>query len=173
MEVIHMNKKVIALSLASAVAAASFGITALADEPINVLVNGSSVIFAEDDAAPFIENDHTLVPMRAIFEALGASVEWDAENKAVVSYDPVSDVSIILQIGSNKMFVGDKEVELETPAMIVNDRTVVPVRAIAEGMNSKVDWDGEARTVIVEKEIPQTDEAAEPVADDSANTVNE
>ncbi len=145
-----MNKKIISFVLAlSSAAAVTTGV--LADDEITVLVNGTAVEF--EDQAPFIENDRTLVPMRAIFEALGAYVDWDEETRTVVSYDPVSDVSITMQADSNVMFVGEKEVTLDVPAKIVNDRTVVPVRAVAEGMNSVVDWDEATRTVIVEKEL--------------------
>lgn len=148
-----MNKKIIAMSLAAALSAAAFVTAALADDTIKVLVNNNQVKFAELD--PFIENEHTLVPMREIFEALGAAVDWDSETKTVVSYDPVSDVSITMQIGSDVMFIGEEAVTLETPAKITGSSTVVPVRAIAEGMNSKVGWNGETRTVTVEKEIAE------------------
>ena len=145
-----MNKKIIAAVLAAS-AAMSLTAGVMADDTIKILVNGNPVVCEETD--PFIENDCTLVPMRAIFEALGASVDWDGETRTVVSYDPVSDVSITLQIDSDTMFVGETPVTLETPARIANDVTVVPVRAIAEGMNSVVGWDGETRTVTVEKEV--------------------
>lgn len=147
-----MKKRITALSLVAAVSVGAMGIAAAADEqPIKVLVNGVEVEFA--DAEPFIEDDRTLVPMRAIFEALGAEVTWDDETKTVVSYDPISEVSITMQIGSNTMFVDETPVELDVPAKIVNDRTVVPVRAIAEGMNSLVDWNAEERLVIVTKDM--------------------
>ena len=139
------------------------GISAVADDDITVLVNGEAVVFT--DQTPFIEEGRTLVPMRAIFEALGAIVEWDGETQTVISYDPVSEVSIVMQIGSNKMFINDKSIELDVAAKIVNDRTVVPVRAIAEGMNSKVDWDGDARTVIVTKELGKATQIANPWQD--------
>lgn len=143
-----MNKKIISFVLAiSSAVMVTTGV--LADDEITVLVNGTAVEF--EDQTPFIENDRTLVPMRAIFEALGAYVDWDEETRTIVSYDPVSDVSITMQADSNVMFVGEKEVTLDVPAKIVNDRTVVPVRAVAEGMNSIVDWDEATRTVIVEK----------------------
>lgn len=145
-----MTKKIISMLLALS-AAASLSCGVLADDDITVLVNGTAVEF--EDQAPFIENDRTLVPMRAIFEALGAYVDWDEERRTVVSYDPVSDISITMQVDSDIMFVGEEKVTLEVPAKIVNDRTVVPVRAIAEGMNSVVDWDEATRTVIVEKEM--------------------
>ncbi len=143
-------KKFISLTLAAMLSASAMGITALAEDKITVTVNGAEVVF--EDQAPFVENDRTLVPMRAIFEALGAVVEWDGETQTVISYDPKSEVSIVLQIGSNKLFVNDKPVELDVAAKVVNERTMVPVRAIAEGMNCKVDWDQENLTVIIVKE---------------------
>ena len=161
-----MNKKFIAALLAVSATTASFGTAALADDEIKVLVNGSAIEF---DTEPFIENDRTLVPMRAIFEALGAYVDWDGETRTIVSYDPVSDVSITMQIDSNKMFVGETAIELDVPAKIVNDRTVVPLRAISEGMNSKVGWDGETRTVTVEKEIKKPGENVNPENTQIAN----
>lgn len=145
-----MNKKIIAMSLAAASAVSIFT-AALADDTIKVLVNNNQVKFAELD--PFIENERTLVPMREIFEALGAEVAWDGETKTIVSYDPVSDVSITMQIGADQMFVGEKAVTLDVPAKIEGSSTVVPIRAIAEGMNSDVKWDNDTRTVTVEKEI--------------------
>lgn len=146
-----MNKKIVALSLAAAMSVMSFGMNAMADDTIKVFINGNQIDF--ENINPFIENDHTLVPMRAIFESLGAYVDWDQETKTVVSYDPVSDVSITMQIDSDTMFVGETPVTLETPARIVNDVTVVPVRAVAEGMHSVVGWDGDTRTVTVQKDI--------------------
>ncbi len=146
-----MNKKITALSLAAVLSVMSLGVTAFADDAISVFVNGSELDCSE--VAPFIKNDCTLVPMRAIFEALGADVMWDGEKRTVLSYDPVSDVSVSLQIGSNIMYVGETAIELEAPAEIVNDFTVVPVRAISEGMNSVVDWDGDTRTVTVTKDV--------------------
>ncbi len=143
-----MNKKITAAAAALALTAMSFtGVTA--QDTIKVFVNGNEVQFTE--AAPFIENDRTLVPMRAIFEALGAAVEWDEETKTVLSYDPVSEVAITMQIDSQTMFVNGEEVTLDVPAKIVNDRTVVPIRAVSEGMNSKVDWDGETKTITITK----------------------
>ncbi|MCC8160876.1 MAG: copper amine oxidase N-terminal domain-containing protein [Oscillospiraceae bacterium] len=145
-----MNKKIVAAVLAVS-AALSVSSAVMADDDIKVVVNGNEVAFT--DAAPFIEGDRTLVPMRAIFEALGASVNWDEETKTIVSYDPVSDVSITMQIDLAKMFVDETEVELDVPARIVNSSTVVPLRAVAESMNSTVGWDQTTKTVTVEKNM--------------------
>lgn len=147
-------KKIIALALSVMMAVSAMGVTAMADdEPIKVLINGSELVIPEGDTQPFIDSDRTLVPMRAIFEALGAKVNWDGETRTIVSYDPISDTSITMQIDSATMFVGETPVTLDVPAKIVNDRTVVPIRAIAEGMNSQVGWDGATRTVTVNKDL--------------------
>lgn len=141
-----MKKKIISMLLALT-AVMSFS-TAMADDAITVLVDDKKVEFEE--VAPFIENEHTLVPFRAIFEALGAEVNWDGATKTVISYDPATDTSVVLQIDSNVMFVNEMPVTLETPAKIVNDGfTVVPVRAISEGLKREVGWDDSTRTVTI------------------------
>ncbi len=145
-----MKRKIVA-ALLTAVTALSVTASVMADDTIQVLVNGTQVNFAELD--PYISNDHTLVPMREIFEALGAKVEWDGETRTIISYDPVSDVSITMQIDSDTMFVNETPIVLETPPAIPENSStaMVPVRAVAEGMSSVVDWDGETRTVVVQK----------------------
>lgn len=140
-------KKIIAAILA-AVSIMTASAAVMADDTIKVIVNGTQVEF---DAEPFIENDYTLVPMRAIFEALGAQVAWDGEDKTVISYDAASDVSVTLQIDSDVMFVNEAAVELDVSAKLVSDRTFVPLRAVSESMNCTVNWDGEARTVTITK----------------------
>ena len=96
---------------------------------------------------PQIINDRTMVPLRAIFEALGASVEWNQETKTVTSTK--GDTTIKLTIDSNTMYVNDNAVTLDSPACVVNDRTLVPVRAISEAYKTKVDWNGDTRTVTI------------------------
>ena len=141
-----MKKKIVSMLLALA-AVMSFG-AAMADDAVTVIVNDKKLEFEE--VAPFIENEHTLVPFRAIFEAIGAEVSWDGETKTVISYDPATDTSVVLQIDSDIMFVNETPVTLETPAKIVNDGfTVVPVRAVSEGLKREVDWDNETRNVTV------------------------
>lgn len=136
-----MNKK-----LLSALCAASmtFAVAspAMADD-ITVLLYGNAIEF---DVAPIIENDRTLVPLRAIFEALGAQVEWDGENETVISAK--GNNICVLQIGG-KMFVNGVEKELDVPAKIVEDRTLVPLRAVSEAYECKVDWNGDTRTVTI------------------------
>lgn len=141
-----MKKIIAAVLAATSVMTASASV--FADDTIKVLVNGTQVEF---DVQPFIENERTLVPMRAIFEALGAEVAWDEDDRTVISYDPVSDVSITMQADSDVMFVDEEAVTIDVPAKIVSDRTFVPLRAISESMNSTVDWDDATRTITITK----------------------
>lgn len=136
-----MNKK-----LVSAVCAASFATlsaTAFAED-ITVLLDGKAVGF---DVAPIIENDRTLVPLRAIFEALGAAVEWDAATQTVISQK--GDDTCVFQIGNDKMFVNGEEKTLDVAAKIVDDRTLVPLRAVSEAYSCSVEWDGNTKTVTI------------------------
>nr|QGT51085.1 hypothetical protein Firmicute1046_1610 [uncultured Firmicutes bacterium] len=111
---------------------------------ITVTVNNSAVAF---DQEPIIENGRTLVPVRAIFEALGASVNWDGDTQTVTSKR--GSINIVLTIGSNMMSKNGKDIEIEVPAQTVNDRTVVPVRAVAEAFGCNVDWDNGTQTVVI------------------------
>ena len=112
---------------------------------IKVIVNGAEL--AVGDAAPIIENGRTLVPLRAIFEQLGCQVAWEAETKTVVAIG--RGTSVCLQIGQSQLFKNSEIIEIDVPAQIVNDRTMVPVRAISEALDCEVNWDETTKTVTV------------------------
>ena len=113
-------------------------------EDITVKVNGEAVSF---DQPPIIQDERTLVPLRAIFEAMGASVEWDQETQTVTASRSSDTVS--LTIGSSTLYKNDEVIMLDVPAQIVNERTLVPARAVAESFSAFVDWDGETQTVVI------------------------
>jgi len=115
--------------------------------PINVIVNGDELDFSGDQS-PVIVNDRTLVPLRKIFEALGAEVLWNGEERTVNANK--SGIYVSLTIDSNIMYVDGTEKTLDVSAQIIGDRTMVPVRAIAEAFGANVEWDGQTRTVYVE-----------------------
>lgn len=121
----------------------------IADKPddgsIKVLLNGNKIDFA--DVAPQIINDRTMVPLRAIFEALGATVEWDDTTKTVTAVK--GDVTIKMTIGADSFMRNDETVSLDSPATIVDSRTLVPVRAIAESFGLAVGWIAETKTVTI------------------------
>lgn len=110
-----------------------------------VVVNGSKLEF---DQPPILENGRTLVPLRAIFEALGAAVQWDSENQIIIANR--NGTMIEMQIGSNILQRDSSDIELDVPPQLVNGRTLVPVRAVAESFNATVSWKGETTTVTIE-----------------------
>ncbi len=118
---------------------------ALDENKITVFAHGNKVEF--DDVEPIIKNDRTLVPMRAIFEALGAEVTWDNTERAAIGKKDGNTVKI--KIGEAALYKNGERIELDCAAEIVNDRTLVPVRAIAEAFGAHVDWDNDTRCVII------------------------
>lgn len=112
---------------------------------ITVELNGEKIHFA--DQKPIIDNGRTLVPLRAIFEALGAEVDWDGNTQTVTASR--GNIQISLQINSEEMKVNDDTRVLDVPAKLVNGRTMVPVRAISEAFGCNVGWDGATRTVSI------------------------
>jgi hypothetical protein len=99
------------------------------------------------DAPPFIEKGFTLVPLRFISEAFGASVDWnDALKVITINY---RTLTIQLQVGSNVVLVGTEFKKLDVPPKIVNGRTFVPIRFISETFGAEVGWDGATKTVTI------------------------
>lgn len=114
------------------------------EQPITVFIDGVQVQF---DVNPQIENDRTLVPMRAIFEALGAVVTWDEATETATAVRGEDTIS--LSIDNPIMYINGAEIPLDVPARLVGDRTLVPVRAISEGLKATVEWDDAAQRVLI------------------------
>lgn len=94
-----------------------------------------------------IVDGRTLVPLRAIFESFGAEVRWDAQTKTVFS--TLGNDSVKITIGDKNLYKNDVATELDVPAQIISNRTMVPARAVAEAFGARVEWDFENRTVIL------------------------
>ena len=91
-----------------------------------------------------------LVPMRGIFEALGATVHWDGDTRTVTGTK--GDISVKLTIDSKITTVNNKKVELDVPATVIEGRTFVPARFISESLGANVEWDGEIRVATIIKD---------------------
>ncbi len=129
--------------------------TALAEENITVMLNGQAMDF---DVTPIIQNDRVLVPMRAIFEELHCSVDYtDIDGKQIITAKLNENNSIGLVIGSDEMQIHNQKIQLDTAPIIVNDRTLVPLRAVSEAFDYDVNWDEDTKTVTISKEIPKTE----------------
>lgn len=112
---------------------------------IIVTVNGEQVQFKNQE--PIIKDDRTLVPVRGVFEAMGANVDWLQEAQKVVVN--TASVNITLTLNSDIYYVNGEAKTLDVPATLINDRTMVPIRAISESLGCNVEWDNANRVVVI------------------------
>lgn len=108
------------------------------------------------DVAPQIIDGRTLVPVRAIFEGIGASVEWDSETKTIKGAK--DGVEVVMSIDSNIAKVNSASVTMDCEPVIIEGRTYAPARYVAEAFGCKVSWDNNSKTVNIA--TPAKNEAA-------------
>ena len=134
-------KKIIALTLVFLV---FFSLVTFAASEIKVTLNGKNIKF---DVAPEIIDGRTMVPLRAIFEAMGAEIEWDGDTQTVAA---IKDETVVVAfIGEKVIYINDEDVEIDVPPMIKDGRTLVPVRFITEAFGYNVKWNDKTRTVAI------------------------
>lgn len=106
--------------------------------------------------SPVIVNGRTLVPIRAIIEAYGGKVDWDAATSTVSL--SVDDDIIKLIINSNTAYLNGTAYTLDVSPAIINERTMLPIRFVAEGFNFGVAWNSKTQTVSVIKNTLDSEE---------------
>ncbi|MGM9936828.1 MAG: stalk domain-containing protein [Candidatus Ornithomonoglobus sp.] len=143
------------------------GAVVQAADDISVTIDGKALSF---DVEPQIIEDRTMVPMRAIFEALGADVYWDSISNTATGIK--GSTVVIIGIGSDKLYKNDTSVELDVPAALVDGRTLVPVRAISEAFDCTVSWSDSTRTVSITTEIPDYKNEIPPYSGEPYIVVN-
>lgn len=112
--------------------------------PIQVIVNSKILKL---DQPPVLVEGRTLIPVRLILEALGASVEWDDDTQTVTTVREGIEVQFV--IGSSEILVNGHTAKIDVPAQLINERTLVPVRAVSEAFQLKVLWNDKTNTVTV------------------------
>ncbi|MBO4898084.1 MAG: hypothetical protein J5590_07290 [Clostridia bacterium] len=116
---------------------------------IKININGERIY---PDNSPVIIEGRTLVPIRAVAEKMGYNVSWDGNTQIVSMTNPYNGTNILVQIGLGYALKDySQEITLDVPALILADRTYLPLRAVAEAMDATVNWDGSTRTVIISK----------------------
>ncbi len=137
-------KKIISLILMVSMMLSGLCAYCAEENPVTVYVDGVKINF---DVDPIIDNGRTLVPLRYIFESLGATVEWRGETSTAVAKK--GEDTIEISIGSNVLYKNGNPTELDVGAKLLNGRTLVPARAVSEGMGCDVKWDDKERRVII------------------------
>lgn len=142
-------KKITRILMATTLIIFSLLTVSFADETVKVFVDDVQIKF---DVNPRLIGGRTMVPLRAIFEALGATVEWDDSTKTVTAYNEAYLVKAT--IGQTTMTVNNEPKQMDVAPMVIDNRTLVPARFVAEAFNCDVEWDGNTKTVdITTKEI--------------------
>lgn len=169
-------KKIVSLISAAAIFAALSGAVIAEDNSPAVYVNGAKINFADQEAV--IVDGRTLVPARGVFEVMDSTVTWDGEQRLVEIATNDNMTLVRLTIDSADMSVFDLSgrfaallsgqdfkapeniVTLDVPAQIMNDRTMIPLRAISEAVGADVQWDAEGYKVdITTKDAPTPEQA--------------
>ncbi|TZE80253.1 copper amine oxidase N-terminal domain-containing protein [Calorimonas adulescens] len=123
------------------------------------------------DVPPVIKDGRMLIPVRAIMEALGATVKWDPSTSTVTIIK--GDTTIQFVLGESKALVNGNEVNLDIPAMEINNRTLVPLRFIAETLGEKVNYDNNTGDVNIEDNDTQNDTVSQDVYGNTDETVTD
>ncbi|MBO4897619.1 MAG: WG repeat-containing protein [Clostridia bacterium] len=152
-------KKIIAFFVVLAVLF-SYTTVACADDDyptVDVYINGEKLY---TDQPAIIYQDRTLVPLRAICEALKCDVDWNGETQTITIQNELTIVNAT--IGAYQLKMKDRRAEngdgaqqetpIDVPPMIMNGRTLVPARAISEALNADVGWDPDTGTVAITME---------------------
>ncbi|MDF2715878.1 MAG: copper amine oxidase N-terminal protein [Paenibacillus sp.] len=120
--------------------------------PVNAADNEPRAVAVEVDggklaAGAYMVDGRTMVPLRAIFERLNATVEWDDVTKSVTATK--NTTTVWLAIGQTDAKIGDKPATLDVPPMLINGNTFVPLRFVSEALGAQVSFDGDTSTAKV------------------------
>lgn len=126
------------------------------DDSITAFIDGNEVEF---DVPPVIRSNRTLIPVRAVTTALGAKVDWDPSEPNIVKITKalVNDTGseelkvIIIDLDTEKVTVNSEATELDVPPMLISNRTMVPIRFIAETFNMKINWDTYVGGIVIDR----------------------
>lgn len=142
---------------------------------ISVYLNGQAQTY---NPAPIIQKGTTIVPMRAIFEQLGANIDWDPKTMTVTATK--DNTLISLTIGQQVAYINGKQVTLAIPSQTINGRTMVPLRFVSESLGAMVRWEAKTWSIYIDNaptntqpqnQVSQTTLTVEEIAKNSSSVV--
>ena len=122
------------------------------DDTTKVVVNGKEIVFT--DQAPIIKNDRTMIPLRGVLETMGIDIVWNAEEQSITAER--GDSYALFKIGETTLKTAEGEITLDIAPEIINDRTMIPLRAVTESFGAEVTWDADTKTVTITDENANT-----------------
>lgn len=152
-----MKKKILTVLLSLAMMSNVCALVGYANGGISVTLNGEALTF---DVQPQLIDNRTMVPLRKIFEAMGAVVDWNNDTQTVTATK--GDERVIATINSKNVYINGETKTLDVPPMVIDDRTLVPVRFVAEAFGANVEWNESTQTVIIGTKH-QINESLQPI----------
>ncbi|WP_025681972.1 stalk domain-containing protein [Paenibacillus maysiensis] len=115
---------------------------------IKVIINGVTQQYTQ---APVVSQNTTLVPLRGVFESLGAQVDWDSKAKRVTASK--NEDTLTLNVGSKLAYKNSAPVQLDVATQIQKGQVLVPLRFVSQSLGAKVNWDKTTRTVTISNQV--------------------
>ena len=140
-------KRFIAILTAFVMIVSLTGVAFAGNQEIKVYLEGYKISF---DVQPQTINGRTMVPIRAIFEAMGATVNWDASTKTAVCTK--DNTTVKMTLNSTVGYINGTAFKMDVTPVIMNGRTLAPARYVAEAFGYYVNWDNMTRSVLISKE---------------------
>lgn len=123
-------------------------VVAFAQDEITVTIDSNKVEFNSELGTPFIDQNYrTQVPFRATLEKFGATVDWNNETHVAIATK--GDITVEVPVGLNYILKNGEKIDIDTAAIIENDRTFLPIRAVVEAFGSEIQWDKGLNTVVI------------------------
>lgn len=116
--------------------------------PVIITIDGRPI---KADVAPVIISGRTMVPFRTIFEALGARVDYDILTD--IAKGTKGHITVSLPLGKSTAYVNGAEVSIDVPPAVINGRTMVPGRFVAEALGASVNWVQATNTVVIMSKV--------------------
>lgn len=129
-------------------------VTTLAAPPVGSVIPSEITVYVNDvplnlTDKPVLDAGRTLVPMRALFEALGAEVYWDSVTRTALGI--LNSTEVKITIGSNQPTVNGWKQDLDVPARIISNRTYIPLRFVSEAFGGQVYWEPSTKTIYIQR----------------------
>lgn len=141
----------------------SLSVSAFGSGGVSVTIDGAAVPFTDASGCPFIdENSRTLVPLRAVMEAYGCTVDWDAAARTVTITD--GETTVLVPVDQRCIYINEQYKAIDTAAIIKTGRTYIPIRAVLEAFGAVVEWEAMTRTILVTSQ-------GEPIVDSTNDIV--
>lgn len=114
----------------------------------DVKINGKQVLYTKESGQPFIDSaSKTQVPFRATMESFGASVRWDSQNQTAIAEK--DGITVEVPIGQKYIYKNKEMIANDTSAIIKDNRTYLPIRAVLEAFGASVRWEETSQTVVI------------------------